>query len=167
MIIGIEVEEHKISVILSSPRTVTAITGTVAGKEYSLAIEHPSSACICISTVRQIHGIFLARCIHKCDVVAVPSSATHIAREEPSAVRAPFKPQVAIAIRIVVLAVENSQYVLRLDIDDTQVATVFEECHHLAVWTVLRHLGCSHTVGQSLLSELCGIGKGFLVLVLD
>ena len=97
----------------------------------------------------------------------MPASDTNVAGEQPATVWAPLEPQIAIAVAVDILAVQNGAHLLRRKIHDAQVGTIFEEGNLLAIRTILglhRHLVA---LGQALLRDIGGIGKLLLVLVLN
>ena len=145
---------------------MTAVAGAVAGKEHSLAAEHPFAIAVAIARVGEI-VYYLAICLDEGYVSIIPAASAYVAAQEPLAIWAPFKPDVAIAVRVVVLAIEHGAYLLVLQIDDAQGGTVFEECHFLAVRAVLWILGGDACVHDLLLLDVGGIGKLLLLLVLD
>ena len=90
---------------------MTAITGTVALEEDSLSVEHPLTVAVAVTAVGDIVN-FLSVSLYHGDICIVPSAVTDVAAHEPLAVWAPFKPDVAIRVRIVVLAIEYGAYFL-------------------------------------------------------
>ncbi len=145
---------------------MAAITGTVALEEHRLAAEHPLAVAIAIAAVGEIVNL-LAVSLDESDVGVVPSAVADIAGEEPLAVWTPLKPDVAIGVRVVVLAVEHGAHLLRLQVDDAQGGTVFVECHLLAIGTVGRILRGEIGLGELFLLDVGGISKVLLLLVLD
>ena len=90
---------------------MTAITGTVALEEDSLSSEYPLAVAVAVTAVGNIVH-FLSVSLYYGDICIVPSAITDVAAHEPLAVWAPFKPDVAIRVRIVVLAIEHGAHFL-------------------------------------------------------
>ena len=165
-VVGIEVEEHQVGIVLGTPTAMAAVSGTVALEEHRLATEHPLAVAVAVSAVGEVVN-FLAVCLHQCDVGVVPAACADIAAEEPLAVGTPLKPDVAIRVRVVVLAIEHGAHVLRLQIQYSQCGTILIECHLLAVRTVGRILRCEVAVGECFLLYISAIGEVLVAGVLD
>ena len=145
---------------------MTAITGTVALEENSLSAEYPLAVAVAVTAVGNIVN-FLSISLYYGDICIVPSAITDVAAHEPLAVWAPFKPDVAIRVRIVVLAIEHGAHFLRLQVDDAEGSTILIESHLLAVRTVGRILRSNIGLGELLLFYLRAVSKVLLLLVLD
>ena len=145
---------------------MTAITGTVALEENSLSSEYPLTVAVAVTAVGNIVH-FLAVSLYHGDICIVPSAITDVAAHKPLAVWAPFKPDVAIRVRIVVLAIEHGAHFLRLQVDDAEGSTILIESHLLAVRTVGRILRSNIGLGELLLFYLGAVSKVLLLLVLD
>ena len=146
---------------------MTAIAGTVATEYHGTSAQCPLGVFIAIAAVGQVIDGLLARCVHQCHVRTMPSAHTNIAAEQPAAVRTPLKPQVAIAVGILILAVKHRAYLFRGNIHDAQVATVLEVSNFLSVGTELGLKRNGIVVRQPLLAQVGGVCKLFLVLVLN
>ena len=145
---------------------MTAISGTVALEEHRLSAEHPSSVAIAVAAVGYVMHL-LAIGLHHGYVGVVPAAGAYVAAHEPLAVWAPFKPDVAIRVRIVVLAIEHGAYFLRLQIDDAEGSTILIESHLLAIRTEGRILRSNIGFGELFLFNLGAVSKVLLLLVLD
>ena len=110
---------------------------------------------------------FLAVSLYHGDICIVPAAGAYVAAHNPLAVWAPFKPDVAISIRIVVLAIEYGAYFLRLQVDDAKDSTVFIESYFLAVRTIGWILRSNIGLGELLLFYLGAVSKVLFLLVLD
>ena len=146
---------------------MTAVACAVTGENHTLSTQSPLGIARAITAVGQVVGRLLPGSIHQGYVRTVPASHTNIAGEKPTTVRAPFEPQVAIAVAIHVFAVQNGAHLFGTEVQDTQVSTILEEGNLLAVRTVFglhRHL---IALGQAFFCQVGGIGKLLLVLVLD
>ena len=145
---------------------MTAITGTVALEENSLSSEYPLTVAVAVPAVGNIVH-FLSISLYYGDICIVPASVTDVAAHEPLAVWAPLKPDVAIRVRIVVLAIEHGAHFLRFQVDDEEDSTILIESHLLAVRTVGRILRSNIGLGELLLFYLGAVSKVLLLLVLD
>ncbi len=165
-VVGIEVEEHQVGVVLGSPGTVAAVAGAVALEEHRLAAQYPLAVAVAVAAVGEVVHL-LAVGLHEGDVGVVPSAVADVAREEPLAVGAPLKPDVAVGVGVVVLAVEHRAHLLRLEVDDAQGGAVLVECYLLAVGTVGGILRGEVGLGELLLLDVGAVSEAVLLLVLD
>ena len=54
LLVGVEIEEHDVHIILRAPASVRAITLAIAREEHCLAVEHPSAATIAVAALREV-----------------------------------------------------------------------------------------------------------------
>ena len=73
-LVSLKVEEHQVSVRLSSPAAVAAVSGTVAAEQHGLASEHPLGVALIISAFGEVVYFAVARSIYQGDVRIVPTS---------------------------------------------------------------------------------------------
>ena len=146
---------------------MTAIAGTVALKQHGLTTQHPTGSTLVVATLGQVVHLAIAAGINQGNIITVPTACADIAGQEPLAVGTPLKPDVAIAVRVVVLTIQHGALLLGLQIDDAQFGTVLEVSHLLAIGTVLWLQRSLVGLCQSLLYQVSGIGKEFLVLILQ
>ena len=167
MLVGIEVEEHDVDILLGAPAAVAAIAGTVARPYHGLAAQRPLGIGVAVAAVGQVVNLAPPVGTDQRHVRAVPAAIADIAAQQPAAVRAPLEPQVTVGIGILILAIEHRTHGLGLEVHDAQVATVLEEGDLLAVGTVLGLLAGLVGLRQPFLGQLRGVGKLLLVLVDD
>ena len=107
----------------------------------------------------------VARCVHQCHVLVVPSACADVVGQNPAAVRTPLIPLVAVAVRVFILAVHGGTHLLGGEVDDADGAAVFQESHFLAVRAVLRLERSHGGVRQSFFLDVGGIGEELFILV--
>ena len=112
-------------------------------------------------------NLTVARGVDECHILIVPSTSSDVAAQQPAAVWTPLKPQVAVTIREIILAVHHRTYLLGGKIDDTQLATVLEESHFLPVRAELGLQRCHIGIRQPFLLQFRAIGEQFLVCLLE
>ena len=116
---------------------MTAVAGTIALEEHGLAAQHPFAVAVAIAAVGEVVWCLLSAGVHEGHVTAVPTSDADVAGEQPFAVGTPFKPQVAIAVGVVVFGIEHGTYLFAGEIQYAQGTAVLEEGHLLAVGRIL------------------------------
>ena len=117
---------------------MAAEAGSVAFVNDGLSAQCPLGARVVVAALRQVVYLAIARGIDQSHVGIVPSAFAYIAGEQPFAVGTPLEPQVTVAIRIVVIAIEHCAHLTGGQIEHAQRATVFEESHFLSVRAELR-----------------------------
>ena len=165
-VVGVQVEEHDVGVVFSSPASVTAVTGSVALEEHCLAVEHPFAVAVAVARIGQVVNLF-AVSLYQRNILVVPAAVADIGGEKPFAVWRPFETDVSIAVRVDVFAVEHGTDFLRFQVYDAECSSVFEESHFLAVRRVLRILRCNACFHQLLFLNVGSIGEVLFFLVLD
>ena len=139
----------------------------VAGKDHGFAAQHPLAVALVVAALGQVVHLAIAAGIDQRHVLAVPAARADVGRQQPAAVGTPLIPHVAVAIGVDVLAVHQGAHGLALDVHGPQCGAVFQEGHALAVGAVSGLDAGLAGVGELLLDQVGGIGKQFLVLVLD
>ena len=165
LVVGLGVKEHDVHVVLRTPAAMAAIAGTVGRPDHGLASQHPLGVAVGVSAFGQVGHLTAAVGFYQHDVGVVPSAHTDILGQEPATVGRPLVGLVAVGVRIVVLAVEHRPHLARLQVDDAQRGTVFEESHFLAVGREGGLEGRASRNHQRLFLHTDGVGEELLFLV--
>ena len=137
-VVSIYIEEHNVSIVLSAPTTMTAIACTVTEPHHCFTTQHPFCISIRISTLGQIVHFSFTIGIQKHNVFIIPTTDTYKFRKNPFTIGTPLKPLITITVRILILCIHHSTYLLSLEIDDADCRTIFKKCDFFSVRTILR-----------------------------
>ena len=100
--------------------------------------QHPFCISIRISTLGQIVHFSFTIGIQKHNVFIIPTTDTYKFRKNPFTIGTPLKPLITITVRILILCIHHSTYLLSLEIDDADCRTIFKKCDFFSVRTILR-----------------------------
>ena len=142
---------------------MTAIACTVGGKNHCLAIQYPFGTYIVVATLGEVVYLAIARSIDQRHILIVPTSKAYVIGKQPTTVRTPLEPLVAIAVTVFILAIHSGNHLLCSEVDDAQCSAVLQESYLLTIRTIIglerRYLG----IGETLFLNVGSIGEEFLV----
>ena len=98
LLIGLNVEEHDVDIILGAPRTVAAVARAVAVPDHRLAVQNPLGTAVRIAALRQVVHLARAVSLDQNNVLVVPAADADIVRQDPAAVGRPL--EVLVSVRI-------------------------------------------------------------------
>ena len=138
---------------------MTAITGTVRSKNHRLATQYPFGTYIVVATLGKVVYLAIARGIDQRHILIVPTSKAYVIGKQPTTVRTPLEPLVAIAVTVFILAIHSGNHLLCGEVDDSQGGAVLQESYLLTIRTIIRlerrYLG----IGETLFLNVGSIGE--------
>ena len=76
-VVGVQVEEHDVGIVFSSPASMTAVAGSVALEEHCLAVEHPFAVAVAVAGIGQVVNLF-AVSLYQRNILVVPAAVADI-----------------------------------------------------------------------------------------
>ena len=98
--IGLVIEEHYVDISFGSPTSVAAVAGLVGGVGHGLPAHGPFEIAVRIAALGKV-GHLAASHIDEADIFVVHALSALVGRKDITAVRAPFKLDVAVGIGVV------------------------------------------------------------------